>query len=335
VTRIVAVTFLACGAWAQAPRIGDINLYGLRRVSAEKVVAAAGLTPGGRLPVSKGSAEDAIEKLPGVLLARIEAVCCDGPQADVFVGIEEKGAAHPSLRSAPDGDAHLPRELIDAYHGYLAAVAKAAARGAVAEDLTAGHPLIADPDGRKLQDRFLDFAGQHLSWLRDVLRSDASGEERAIAATVIGYAPEKKEILNDLQFALQDPDDAVRANAMHALAAVGVYGQKHPDRNLHVSPTWLVELLHSIVLSDRLEATKALLILTDSADDATLNLIRDRALGDLIEMARWKTLRYALPPFLLAGRMAGMKDAETERLWEKGDREAVLTRAGASTGRRQ
>jgi hypothetical protein len=334
VKRIPAVALLACGAWAQAPRIGDVNVYGLRKVPAEKVVAAAGLAPGGGLPASKGDAEDAIEKLPGVVLARIEAVCCDGSQAQVFVGIEEKGAPRPSMRSLPDGDAHLPQELVDAYHGYLVAVAKAAARGEAAEDLTAGHPLMADADARSLQGRFLDFAGQHTPWLREVLRSDASGEERAIAATVIGYAPDKKEILNDLQFALQDPDDSVRVNAMHALAAVGVYGQKHPDRNLRVSPTWLVELLHSIVLSDRLESTKALLILTDSADDATLGLIRDRALGDLIEMARWKTLRYALPPFLLVGRVAGIKDAETERLWEKGDRETVFARAGAPTRRK-
>ena len=224
VKRILAVTLLACGAWGQAPRIGDINVYGLRKVSAEKVVAAAGLAPGRGLPASKGDAEDAIEKLPGVVLARIEAVCCDGSQAQVFVGVEEKGAPHPSMRSVPDGDVHLPQELIDTYHGYLLAVAKAAARGEAAEDLTAGHPLMADADARSLQGRFLDFAGEHTSWLRDVLRSDASGEDRAIAATVIGYAPDKKEILSDLQFALQDPDDSVRVNAMHALAAVGVYG---------------------------------------------------------------------------------------------------------------
>ena len=334
VMRMVAAALLVCGAWAQAPQIGDINLYGLRKVSAEKVLAAAGLVPGGRLPASKGDAEDAIEKLSGVVLARIDAICCEGAQAELFVGIEEKGAPHPSLRSQPEGDAHLPQELVDAYRGYLAAMAKAVARGDAAEDLTAGHPLMADPDVRKLQQRFLDFAGEHTAWLRDVLRNDASAEDRAIAATVIGYAPDKKEILNDLQFALQDPDDSVRANAMHALAAVGVYGQKHPDRNLRVSPTWLVELLHSILLSDRLESIKTLLILTDSGDDATLGLIRDRALGDLIEMARWKTLRYALPPFLLVGRVAGMKDTETESLWEKGARETVLTRAQAANGRR-
>jgi hypothetical protein len=334
VKRIVTATLLACGAWAQAPHIGDINLYGLRKVPADKLLAAAGLAPGGRLPASKGDAEDAIEKLSGVVLARIEAVCCDGSAAQIFVGIEEKGAPYPSMRSAPDGDAHLPQEIIDTYRGYLLAIAKAAGRGEAAEDLTAGHPLMADPEVRNLQDRFLDFASQHTSWLRDVLHSDASGEDRAIAATVIGYAPEKKEILNDLQFALQDPDDSVRVNAMHALAALGVYGQKHPDRNLRVSPTWLVELLHSIVLSDRLEATRALLILTDSSDDATLQLIRGRALGDLIEMARWKTLRYALPPFLLVGRVAGLKDAETEQRWEKGDRETVFSRAGAPTRRK-
>ena len=324
---------MVCGAWAQAPRVGDINLYGLRKVSGDKVLAAAGLVPGGRLPASKGDAEDAIEKLSGVVLARIEAVCCDGAQAQVFVGIEEKAAPHPSFRSAPDGGARLPQELAGAYREYLGAVARAAARGEAAEDLTAGHPRIADPEVRKLEDRFLDFAGAHTAWLRDVLRNDASSEERAIAATVIGYAPDKKDILNDLQFALQDPDDSVRANAMHALAAVGVYGQKHPDRNLRVSPTWLVELLHSIVLSDRMESTKALLILTDAGDDATLSLIRERALGDLIEMARWKTLRYALPPFLLLGRLAGLRDADTQGFWEKGEREAVLARAQAERRR--
>ena len=196
--RILAIVLVACGAWAQAPQIGDINLYGLRKVSAEKVLAAAGLAPGGKLPPSKGDAEDAIEKLSGVVLARIDAVCCDGAQAQLFVGIEEKGAPHPSLRSLPEGDSHLPQELEDVYRQYLTAVAKAAARGDAAEDLTAGHPLMADPEVRKLQQRFLDFAGEHTSWLRDVLRSDALAEDRAIAATVIGYASDKREILNDL-----------------------------------------------------------------------------------------------------------------------------------------
>ena len=39
---------------------------------------------------------------------------------------------------------------------------------------------------------------------------------------------------------------------------------------------------------------------------AALDLLRERALADLAEMARWPTLRYALPPFLLMGRIAGL-----------------------------
>jgi len=123
----LAATLLACGVWGQAPHIGDINVYGVRKLSPDKVLAAAGLASGGRLPASKGDAEEAIEKLSGVILARIEAVCCDGSAAQVFVGVEEKGAPYPSMRSVPDGDAHLPQEIVDTYHGYLVAVARAAA----------------------------------------------------------------------------------------------------------------------------------------------------------------------------------------------------------------
>jgi hypothetical protein len=89
-------------------------------------------------------------------------------------------------------------------------------------------------------------------------------------------------------------------------------------------------MLHSGVLSDRVEATKALLILTGGGDAAPLDLIREQALPALAEMARWKTLRYALPPFLLLGRVTGLPDEQTRRSWEKGDREPVILKALAS-----
>jgi hypothetical protein len=44
-------------------------------------------------------------------------------------------------------------------------------------------------------------------------------------------------------------------------------------------------------------------------------------------MARWPTLQYALPPFLLVGRIAGMPDNEITQAWGKSDRAAVITRA--------
>ena len=56
-------------------------------------------------------------------------------------------------------------------------------------------------------------------------------------------------------------------------------------------------------------------------------LCRERSLASLIEMARWKTLQYALPPFLLLGRMAGFTDAQTQEYWQKGNRRPVIQKA--------
>ena len=88
------------------------------------------------------------------------------------------------------------------------------------EDLTAGHSLMADPAARFFQERFVTFAGEHLDQLRDVLRNGAEADQRAIAAAVIGYAPNKQDVVNDLQSAVQDPDESVRANAIRSLERV-------------------------------------------------------------------------------------------------------------------
>jgi len=318
---------LVCAAAAQVPRVGDINLYGLHKVTADRVLNAAGVRSGERLPASKGDVEDNIEKLPGVVLARLEAICCDGNSVVLFIGIEERGATHPSFRSPPAGTAMLSQELIDTYNKYLAAVTRAAAQGKASEDFTAGHSTMDDPEVRALESRFLAFAGDHVDWLRDVLRSGPEADQRAIAATVIGYTSNKSKVVDDLQFALQDPDDAVRANALRSLRAIAVYASKHPEAGIKVSATWMVELLNSIVLSDRVEAAKTLVTLTDSSNPPAIALLRERSLPALAEMARWKTLRYALPSFLLLGRTAGIPEDRIRSAWQKGDREAVIGKA--------
>jgi hypothetical protein len=265
-------------------------------------------------------------------MARLEAVCCEGPDVTLFMGIEEKGAPLPALRTAPAGSATLPPELTATYGEFLAAVGRAAARGNAGEDLTAGHSMMADPEARAAQERFTAFAADHPDLLRDVLRNAAEPDERATAAVVIGYAPKKQEVVNDLQYALQDPDESVRANAMRSLRAIAVLAAKEPGLGIRVSPTWFVQLLQSIVLSDRVQSAEALVTLTDHGDQAALDQIRASALPALAEMARWKTLRYALPPFLLLGRAAGMADAELHQLWEKGERETVIRQALGQSG---
>lgn len=308
---------------AQAPRVGGIEFYGLHKLSEQKLLHVLHLKAGDPLPPSKGDLEDELEKISGVVLAHVEAVCCEDGKTTLFIGIEEKGAPHLAFRSAPSGDAVLPENLVDTYHKFLEAVRDAARRGSTAEDLTAGHSLMADPDARDLQEQFADFAGAHLPLLHDVLRDSEDEEQRAMAATIIGYAVNKKDVLNDLEFALQDPDEAVRANALRSLNAIAVLARLQPRLGIHVSPTWFIEMLNSIVLSDRTRAADALVTLTSQDAASALSQIRERALDSVVEMAQWKELRYALPPFILVGRLAGMNEEEIQRAWTSG-RQAVI-----------
>jgi hypothetical protein len=318
VTRLLGILVCA-SALAQAPVVGDIEFYGLNSLTPERILGPIHLGTGDPIPPSKGALEDRISEIPGVVLARVEAVCCQGRRTILFIGIEEKGAPHPAFRSPPAGEATLPPDVVDAYHEFLGAVAHAAGQGRAAEDLTAGHSRMDDAAARAIQDRFLAFAAGHVDLLRNVLRNGSEDEQRATAAVVIGYVPNKQAVVDDLQYALQDPDDAVRANAARALNAFAVAGIK-------VSPTWLLELLNSVVLSDRVEAVRTLLTLTDKPAPDVIAQLREHGLPAVVEMARWKTPTYALPPFLLVARVAGLTDQQAQTSWQKGDRETVIAK---------
>ena len=332
---------MACAS-SQVPTIGEINFYGLFKVTPERILKALKLQPGERLTASRAEMQDRLEEVSGVVLSHVEAVCCDGSRTILFIGVEERGEPHAAFRSDPGGSAVLPPQLIDAYDDFLAAVTHAAAQGRSTEDLTAGHSMMDDPQAWAVQNRFLEIARRNLTLLRDVLHDGSEPGQRAIAAALIGYAPNKSEVINDLQYALTDPDESVRANALRSLTAIAVLASREPALGLHIPPTWMVELLNSVVLGDRVESVKALLALTGGGasgpapgpeSQAALDLIRERALHSVVEMARWTTPSYALPPFLLAGRLAGMSYVDTLQAWANGDHAAVLDRL--LTGRKK
>ena len=318
---------IAWGAAAQPPKTGDINFYGLRKLTSDKVLGTIGLKSGDPLPASKGDLEDRLEEVSGVVAARVEAVCCDDASAILFIGVEERGSPHFDTRPAPVGTASLPESLMTAYRDFMITVARATQIGTASEDLTAGESRLADPAARTLQEPLSAFAADHPEVLRDVLRNSPEPEERAVAAAVLGYAPKKNEVVNDLQFALQDAEPAVRSNAVRALKAIVVLSQKRPELNLKIEPTWIVAMLNSLALSDREQAAQTLVVLTENPNAAALDLMRQRALPALSDMARWKTLRYALPSFLLLGRTAGIPEAELEQQWRAGDRETTIRKA--------
>jgi hypothetical protein len=322
---------------AQAPIIGEINFYGLHKIAPDRILSALKVHPGDRLPASKGDMEDRIEEISGIVLSNVQVICCDGPRVTLFIGIEERGAPHAGFREDPSGAGTLPPDLTDAYNWFAEALSRAAAGGRAGEDLSAGHSVMDDPETSALQRRFLELVPTAIPELRDVLRESADAGQRAAAATLIGYAPNKAEVIDDLQYALQDPSASVRANALRSLTAIAILASQQPKLEIHIAPTWLVELLHSVVLSDRVEAVQGLLALTEgSSADPVLDLIRERSLASLIEMARWKTPSYALPPFVLAGRLAGVSYVDTLQQWASGDREPLLAKAaGAGVPRKK
>lgn len=318
---------VVCSAYGQTPVVGEINFYGLHKITPERILSTLKVHPGNPIPPSKGDMEDRIGEMPGVILAHVEAVCCEGDRAALFIGIEERGAAHAVFRSEPNGTVALPADLVESYQNFLGAVQRAAERGAASEDYSAGHPMMNDPEARGFQQQFGSFAADHLEQLRSVLRTGADPDQRAMAATVIGYVPRKQDAINDLQYAVQDPEPAVRANAIRALTAFAVLASKQPNLGIRISPTWFIELLNSVELSDRMESTRALLTLTDRGAPDNLTLIRDRGLPALTEMSRWKTDAYALPSYLLIGRLGGVTEDEMQAAWSKGNREAELQKA--------
>jgi hypothetical protein len=310
----------------QAPRIGIIDFYGLRKVSEKQIREVLGVKEGDALPPSKADVEERMEQVRGVVRARLEAVCCDDGKAILFVGIEERGAPHFSFRRPPDGEVALPEEIVQTYHRLLTVYEQLVRKGDAAEDWTRGHALAANPDARALQERLLAYADGQVTTLRDVLRNSADSEQRAIAAYVIAYAPKKSLVVNDLQYAMQDPNDSVRNNAMRALGAITVLASRDPELGIQVSPTWFIEMLNSILWTDRNKATSALVNLTESRDPKTLDQLRERAFPSLIEMARWKSLGHALPAFILLGRVAGVEEQEILDAWSTGEREALVAR---------
>jgi len=137
----------------------------------------------------------------------------------------------------------------------------------------------------------------------------------------------KRDIVNDLQYALRDADSGVRINAARNLLALAVFARLNPAAGVTISPTWFIEMLNSLAFTDRIRAVKALEILTDTRDAMVLSQMRERALDALIEMARWKSLENALPAFLLVGRIAGLSDSDIQTRWTSGGRDAVIAMA--------
>src|SRR5262249_28580496 len=211
-------------------------------------------------------------------------VCCDAGKAILYVGIEEKGGPHfETLSRGIKGPAvALPDEIVDTYRLFEDALEVAVRTGDAADDVSQGHSLMANPEVRAIQERFLVLAVDHATILRDVLRHAPDGEQRAIAAWILGYAPNKNLVVEDLHKAIYDPFDEVRNNAVRSLRAIAVLAGRRPELGIRISPAWFIDMLNSIAWTDRNKALFVLGTLTENHEGAVLLKLRRRALPSMI-----------------------------------------------------
>jgi len=312
------------------PKISIIDFYGVRRVSEQSLRKALGVKEGDQLPSSKAAAEERLEQVEGVVAAQLEAVCCEAGGAILFVGIEERGAPHFDPLPAPSGPGILPDELVAQYEQFLDLYRSSFKTGLESTANRAGYSLPAGAAARAAQQKLAEQARENAALIATVARQSSDPRHRVIACYLLGYVP-AQESIPPLQQALRDPEPVVRQTALKALQAVARELENTKESSLRLEPTWAVELLHSIFWGDRVEAAEYLLTLTESRNSRVLELIKQRALEPLLEMARWRSLRHALPAYILLGRLAGWKDEEIERSWSAGEREKLLSSLARKT----
>jgi HEAT repeat protein len=212
---------------------------------------------------------------------------------------------------------------VEAGRAYDGASQAAVLAGDNREDDSQGHSLSHNPAARAIENAFMAYASRDLPALRAVLRDSNDAGQRALAAQVIAYTPNKAAVVDDLAAAIDDPSDDVRNNAMRAL---GVMAMATSDGGtlrgmMPVAP--FVRLLDSPVWTDRNKAVMTLVSLSERRDPRVLAALRRTALPSLAEMARWKSREHALGAFLLLGRVAHMTDDAIDAAWMQ-DPETLL-----------
>ena len=162
--------------------------------------------------------------------------------------------------------------------------------------------------------------------------AEPDAEHRALAAQILAYAPNKRDVIDDLVYGMNDPSEGVRNNAMRALAVIAHAASAARQPTLHIPAEPFVGLLNSPIWSDRNKASLALANLSESRDPEILATLRNRAMSPLVEMARWKSEGHAVPALVILGRIAGQSEEDVQAALMRGDREAVIN---AALGRRR
>src|SRR5262249_39265265 len=304
---------------------GTIEFFGLRKIPEDRIRSVLGVREGDSIVPSDSwgkSVRRRIEAIAGVSRVHVNLGCCDpAGKATVTIGIVEKGVPVMAFRAAPVLPVRLPKEIIGTYRRCMDAWEHAIRIGDNQDNVEEGHSLMANSEVRAIQLRFIPFARKHLEVLRRVLRDSAYDEHRAAAAWVLGYASDKAPVVNDLAHASGDPNELVRNNAMRSLWAIASLSTSKPELGIHIPCDPFIDLLNSIVSTDRNKAVAVLGVITLDRPPDIMDALRSRALPVLAQMARKQD---GFGAYLLIGRMAGLAENKITESWKSEEGESVI-----------
>ena len=321
--RFLAAMALPLPALAQTATVGAVEVYGVRSVSPDDVRRAVGVAPGDPVPADEASIRERLLRVPGVADAEVSLVCCESGRTLIYAGVREDSVPPLEVRAAPTGVVSIPDDVVRAESEFTAALREAVERGQAEEEHAAGHALMRYSPARMVQLRFVALAQTYENELRDVLATSRFPMQRALAAQVLAYLPDKAKVAELLAPALSDPSPAVRNDAARALWIIAEYARDKPDVRSRLPVDPLMGMLASVTWTDRNKASLVLMALTSGRDSTLLATLDARARGELEEMAHWRT-QHALPAFVMLGRIRGLSDDEIFGAWSAGDRSRVL-----------
>jgi hypothetical protein len=340
------------------PRIATIDFYGLQHVTVSQLKAKLRLQVGNTAPVvfqyqpdlftrlagfllginTSQALESKLHEIPGVRDAAIAVVQAEDPhRGALFVGISEDSAV--PARRAFHGNAVLPEAVASLYDRHSEAFGSAVANPSpdFDEDDSRGYSLFTDPAMRALEESAIAFAQapQNRAAALTVLRTSTDMQQRRGAAWLLSYGPDPQQTANAMLDALDDPDNDVRNTVCRELAVLADYGLKHPALKVRIAPDPFIQMLNSVIWTDRDKAMAVLDPLTAARDSDTLMLLKRSGLASLDEMARWDADSYARMAFTLIGRIAALADADIQRTWDDGKaaRERVILMATTQSAR--
>jgi len=291
--------------------IGIVDFYGLRSLTEDQVRAA--------LPISEGTvvsddyafpdekARSVVAEALGVFRVELSPICCYEPhKLVVYVGIEEEQTSTLQYRNEPVGDKELPAAILETARQLETTMMAAVQKGDSGEDRSQGHSLMVNRDARALQQKYIEYAEEYRDTLIDVLHNSA--QQRALAATVLGYSSNKKSIVPHLEAAVLDPDVNVRNDASRALALIAGYANENPELDIRIDAAIFVDLLNSVAFADRNKSAAVLYNLTDTRGPHVIEQLRAKALPSLIEMCQWEWGAHAWTPCKVLERTVGLSD---------------------------